>query len=164
MKRQFLEWLLDFALRHHPDVKRSRYLEYAKDEMKGAGLYDEDADYGDMLPKAVLRLLSIHAIESHSGGSHAMTSSIFKQVSNFRPLLPLTGHETEWNEVGPDTWQNRRCSTIFRDKNGNAHNIEGKIFEEPDGSRYTSRDSHVPINFPWAWREPEIVKVRPGGW
>jgi hypothetical protein len=46
-------------------------------------------------------------------------------------------------------WQNNRCCHVFKDNAGNAYDIDGKIFREPDGACYTSRDSRVPVTFPY---------------
>lgn len=161
LKRRLFEWLLDFALEHHPASQDSNYLSYGESEMKRAGLYDGDADYGGLIPTAVTRMLRIYAIEGHSGGSHGMVQSIFTRISSFRPLTPLTGDDDEWMEVGPNQFQNRRCSTIFKDgKDGKAYNIDGKVFVEPDGCAYTNIKSRVAVKFPWNWSAPKYVKVK----
>lgn len=47
------------------------------------------------------------------------------------------------------THQNKRCSHVFKDKDGNAYDIDGKVFREPDGCCFTSKDSFVPVTFPY---------------
>ena len=49
----------------------------------------------------------------------------------------------------------------FPDKSDNstAFNIEGKVFVDEDGLTYTSRESNVPITFPYEVPDkPEFVK------
>lgn len=121
---------------------------FAESEMKRAGLYDKDSDYGGMLAEAVMKMVKVFADEGHSGMSAPMAISIFQKVARFEPLTPLTGADDEWMEVGDDTFQNVRCSHVFK-KNGKAYDIEGKVFREPDGGCYTSGDSRVPVTFPY---------------
>lgn len=85
----------------------------------------------------------------------------------------LTGEDDEWVKVGEDTWQNKRCSAVFKGKDGQAYNNDGRVFWEwysspniDDGAPYksyfktyfTSRDSRVNVEFPWTQPdEPEYV-------
>ena len=64
--------------------------QFAIDEMKRAGLYDTDADYGGMIPEAVIALVKAHAQNDHSGGSHWLTLKIFNEVINYKPLTPIS--------------------------------------------------------------------------
>lgn len=91
--------------------------QFAIDEMKRAGLYDTDADYGGMIPEAVIALVKAHAQNDHSGGSHWLTLKIFNEVINYKPLTPISADPSEWMEVGNDSrgtcFQNMRRSTCF---------------------------------------------------
>lgn len=86
---------------------------HAEREMRLAGLYDEDADYGGMIPEAVMKLVCAHASEGHSGGSHGLSLSIFNRVINFKTLTPINSDPTTWCEVSPGTWQSNRQSSAF---------------------------------------------------
>lgn len=153
--------ILDYVLRNHPGARDSNIVSYAENELRLAGWYDKDAFYGDLMPKAVMRQARLFSIEGHSGMSAGLAMNLSKQVCMFRPLTPLTGKDDEWNEVGEGTFQNKRCSHIFKDADGRAYDIQGKVFQDPDGAHYTSRDSRVAVKFPWTWREPKIVKRKP---
>ena len=91
---------------------------HAEYEMRRAGLYDEDADYGGMIPEAVMKLVRALASEGHSGGSHALTMEIFNRVANFRTLTPITDDPEEWGTVEGAMWQNRRDSSFFSTDGG----------------------------------------------
>lgn len=121
---------------------------HAKKEMEIAGLFDKDSDYGGMLGDAVMKMIKVFADEGHSGFSAGMAINIFEKVARFEPLTPLTGADDEWMEVGTGTFQNVRCSHVFKE-NGQAYDIDGKIFREPNGSCYTSFDSRVNVTFPY---------------
>jgi len=126
-------------------------IEHAKQELKAAGLYDSDSDYGGMLAEAVMKLLEVHVEEGHSGASNSMVINLFSKLANQEPLGPLTGEDGEWGEPydHEGTRQNKRCSHVFMNADGSAYDILGKVFREPNGSSYTSADSHVPVQFPY---------------
>lgn len=121
---------------------------YARRELKAAGWYAEDAMYGDMIPEAVLELVRVFAGQGHSGMSANIVRGIFNKLAMWEPLVPLSGDDDEWNEVGPGIFQNNRCSRVFKE-GGEAYDIDGRVFREPSGSCYTSRGSRVAVAFPY---------------
>ena len=132
----------------------SSLVAFAKDELSRAGLFDKDSDYGGMMGDAVMKMVEVFAGEGHSGFSSGMAISIFEKVARYEPLTPLTGEDDEWMDIaeygdGSACWQNKRCSHVFKDKDG-AYDIEGKIFREPNGSCFTSYASRVPVTFPYS--------------
>jgi len=84
--------------------------------------------------------------EGHSCGSAPFGIAIFKKLANYEPLTPLTGKPDEWNETRKGSFQNKRCSHVFKDNDGKAYDIRGKTFREPDGR---CRDSRIFIEFPY---------------
>ena len=135
---------------------------FAKDELTRAGLFAKDSDYGGMLGDAVMKMVKVFADEGHSGFSANMAINIFERVARFEPLTPLTGGDDEWGEPfnGAGVRQNKRCSHVFKDVDGRTYDSQGRVFREPDGSCYTSKDSFVDITFPYT---PKIEYVdRPG--
>ena len=60
--------------------------------------------------------------------------------------------------IDDDTIQNKRYSPVFKNiKTGECYNIDGKVFEQ-NKMRFTSRDSIVPVTFPYTVPdEPELV-------
>jgi len=130
---------------------------HAKFEMLKAGLYDDDSDYGGMLAGAVTELMEVFEKQGHSGMSAARTVQLFQKLAMFEPLCPLTGDDDEWLEVADGIFQNKRCSHVFKE-NGEAYDIEGRIFREPSGVTFTSGDSRVPVTFPYT-PKTEFVDV-----
>ena len=131
---------------------------HAEKEMALA--WPEKEEMQDMVKANVLELLEVFSNQGHSGSSAPYVLWVFSKLANFEPLTPLTGDESEWMEVGDNTFQNVRCGEVFKTgKDGEACWINGKVFREPDGCTYTSRDSRVPVVFPWTKPEPEIVDV-----
>lgn len=133
-------------------------VEHAERELKAARVADDL--YGEDLPNAVIQLIKIFAEQGHSGMSAAATLSLFTKLANYEPLCPLTGEDDEWVDVsygGNPIWQNKRCSRVFKES-GRAYDINAIVFESPDGCRYTSKDSHQDITFPYT-PVIKIVKV-----
>lgn len=108
---------------------------HAEFEMRRAGLYDKDADYGGMIPAAVMELIEAHARQGHSGMSHYLVMDIFKKLVNFKPLTPITSDPEEWHDVseyggptGKPIHQSSRSSSLFS-------NDGGKTYYDIDGPR-----------------------------
>ena len=86
----------------------------------------------------------------------------------------MTGADDEWCEPYDDsgTQQNKRNSTVFRDVDGQAYWIDGRVFwnwysapdiynGEPYKVYFTSRDSRVDIEFPWVQPDKPIYVFEP---
>jgi hypothetical protein len=148
----------------------SNILHHAKEEFRAAGWTDAEGKFNDemqeMMCNHVLKLLEVFDEEGHSGSSAPYAVNMFKKLAMFEPLVPLTGEDWEWHETSRGTFQNRRCSHVFKDEDGRAYDIQGKVFYEwverplePDEkgypgmhkfkSSYTSRDSRVYVTFPY---------------
>ena len=89
-------------------------VDYAKQELKLAGLFDKDSDYDGMLGDAVLELVKVLAKQGHSGCSASMALAIFNKVASYKPLSPLTLKDDEWTDIGHG-FQNKRNSTVFKE-------------------------------------------------
>lgn len=143
-------------------------------EFNAAGWTDENGKFNDemqeMICKHVMKLIEIFEEEGHSGSTAPYAINMFKRLASFKPIAPLTGEDSEWHDVseysGKTTYQNKRCSSVFKEgKDGQAYNIDGKVFwewavyeGEPFKSYYSSRDSRVPVTFPYVVpEEPEYV-------
>lgn len=130
--------------------------EYAEQELK---LYFPDSKDDDEMDKViknhltedVMNLIKLFEIESHSGFSANVVLSLFERLSHWKPLTPLTGADDEWNDVDEETFQNKRCSSVFKDKEtGECYDIDGKVFSTDGGKTYyINKDSRVYISFPY---------------
>lgn len=129
-------------------------------EVEMALAWPEADDMQDLVKDNIRELLAVFAAQGHSGFSAPYVLAAFTKLARFEPLTPLTGEDHEWVEVGDSLFQNARCGEVFREgKNGEAYWINGRVFREPDGCTFTSRDSRVPVVFPWTKPAPEIVDV-----
>ena len=139
-------------------------VEFARDELTRAGMFDKDSDYGGMLGDAVMKMVAQFAEEGHSGMSASMAIALFKRVANYEPLTALTGADDEWIEYATGMWQNKRCSHVFKDStNGPAYDYEGIIFEDSDGSRWTNIESRAPVTFPYTPATRVVKRNANGG-
>ena len=134
--------------------------DFAERELDIIGMDDGDEMNGAMR-KHILHMVSEFSKEGHSGFSASYAISLLQKILNFEPLAPLTGEDWEWNNVsdvsGDTLYQNARCSHVFKNDEG-AYDINGKVFyewytNEETGekrkSHFTSKDSHVPVTFPY---------------
>ena len=150
-------------------------------EFRAAGWADENGIIQDEMQAAicehVLELLKVFRDEGHSGSTAPYTVNLFKKLALFEPIVPLTGEDWEWHDTG---WclQNIRCSHVFKQADrfdGQAYDSQGKVFfewverpldEDEKGypgtrrykSSYTSRDSAVPITFPYTPKTEYVEK------
>lgn len=129
---------------------------HALAEFRAAGWTDADGKFNDEMQedicKHVLELLKVFSDEGHSGSTAPYTVNLFKKLAMFEPIVPLTGEDWEWHEPSPGVFQNIRCSRVFKQAdrfNGQAYDIEGRVFREPTGACYTGAESRVPVTFPY---------------
>jgi hypothetical protein len=134
--------------------EHSNFIKHAKREFQALGYDLDDKEEGPnkWIMESIFELLRVFSKQGHSGDSAPYCISVFEKLARFEPLCPLSGNDDEWNEVGNGVFQNNRCSHVFKQAdrfNGQAYDIDGKVFREPDGCCYTSNESFVPITFPY---------------
>ncbi len=156
--QQFAFWLL------HKTVTESGYIKHFKNEIKLCGWTDENGNIEDDMQQLacsnVMDLLTVLSTQGHSGASYHYVVGLFTRASEFKPLSCLTGEPSEWNEVSGNSYQNKRYGSVFKDHiDGKAYWIDGFIFEDPEGSRFTNKHSREYINFPWYPKKPKIIHV-----
>jgi len=113
--------------------ERDSHVEWAEAELRRAGLFDEDSDYGGMMGEEVLRLVKAFSEAGHSGFSAGMAAHIFGLLAAWKPLTPLTGDPSEWMHIEVDvagndiTWQSRRNPACFsRDGGRTYYDVDAK--------------------------------------
>jgi hypothetical protein len=116
----------------------------------------------ELINDQILEIVLVFSTHGHGACSAPYASALIDRLLRFEPLSPLTGEDAEWNKIGEDTWQNRRCGHVFKDATGAACNIEGRVFVTPNGEPYTNRNSCVPVTFPYT-PKTEYVKVDADG-
>lgn len=136
------------------EPSESNLVRHAKMEL--AKQLQDPTSYDGMIAVAVVDLIKVFAEQGHSGMSAPCAVNTFALLAMYKPLGPLTGADDEWNDVGLfdgiAVYQNKRCSHVFKQAdrfNGQAYDMQGRVFRDPDGSCWTNADSCVPITFPY---------------
>jgi len=133
---------------------------HAKNEFEALG-WPGDDEMQKMVCENVIALLEEFSSQGHSGSSAPYILNLFGKLAAFKPLSDLTGADSEWVDVAEQDgtlYQNKRDGEVFKNDSG-AYWISGKIFRTPTGCTYTSKDSCVPVEFPWKRPKPEIIDV-----
>lgn len=127
------------------------------DELDRIGMTADGDEYNAMMRNHILHMVEEFSKEGHSGFSANYAINCLQKLLRFEPLSPLTGEDGEWNFVGDlgddPVYQNKRCSRVFKDKDGNCYDIDGVVYwqwvEREDGSKYKSYYSKggAPRNF-----------------
>ena len=151
----------------------NNFEKHAREEFRAAGWMDENGDIKDemqaLICANVLDLLNLFSKQGHSGTSAPYAINMFRRLVNFKAITPLTGEDWEWNHVADNLWQNKRCSSVFKNEKGEAHDIDGKVFWEwntsfedgkPYKSYYTNGGCHTPVTFPYSPPEKRIEEYR----
>jgi hypothetical protein len=139
--------------------RESNLVKHARREL--ALLGDQDDPMNAHMNRNLLSIVQAFADQGHSGFSAAYAIGALTKLLDFQPLTALTGEPGEWNEVGEDMWQNRRCSRVFSrtgTPDGYAYDIEGRVFVDPDGDAYTNRNSHVRVWFPYVPKTERVMR------
>lgn len=155
MRAWLLRQLLALVVRLVGDTNMIRH---AKMELR-ASLAQSTESPNRWMANDLVQLLAVLSAQGHSGGSIGWCVASFALLARFKPLGPLTGAADEWNEVGTGVFQNRRCGHVFKQADrfdGQAYDIEARIFREPSGACFTNADSFAPITFPYT---PQRVYV-----
>jgi hypothetical protein len=134
----------------------------AKEELKYLREDNNEPDeMQDWVEKNIIEIIEVFAKQGHSGSSAEYCIPIINRLLRQEPISPLTGNDNEWAEVSEGVYQNKRMSSVFKDKNqfsGQAYWLDGKMFSDNGGKTwYTNRDSWVTIEFPWNKPKSEYI-------
>lgn len=99
-----------------------RELDLILEEAKTDG-DEEDIRMQKIFNDGILKVVNAFADCGHSGFSASLAINYLDRLLRFKPLLPLTLEDTEWNEVGIQhngnnqvkVYQNNRASNVFKE-------------------------------------------------
>lgn len=149
----------------------SNLFKHAEHELDLIGLTEED-EYNGMMRKHILHMIKEFANEGHSGFSASYAISLLSRLLEYKPLSPLTGEDSEWTQVADGSsgmmYQNNRKFSVFKDADGSCYDIDAKVFwewyktEEGEAVKtyYTSRESSMPVTFPYVVPDKPIYEYR----
>ena len=105
-------------------------------------------NFGDEDTAVMLEILEKFFDQWDSGGAVWAVAPILQRLIAGKMLSPLTGQADEWVEVGENVFQNKRCSTVFKDPR--FHNGElAYDLDNPAGAR-------AAISFPYMPDRAEV--------
>lgn len=109
----------------------------------------------------IMQMVQVFADQGHSGFSANYAINLLQKLLRYEPITPLTGADEEWTKLDYNddtTYQNKRCPRIFKNADGKAYDVEGKIFSDDGGkSWYTCKDSRVYIEFPYVPKTEKVI-------
>jgi hypothetical protein len=138
--------------------------DHAENELNLIGMTEDSPDeMNRMMRKHIMHMIKEFSEEGHSGFSANYAIGILEKLLRFDPLTPLTGEDDEWVDVGygdgsTPHYQNKRASRVFKDADGSAYDIDGKVFwdwyTDPETgvkskSHFTCKESRVAVEFPY---------------
>lgn len=110
-----------------PDPE-SNLVTHARNELRLAGMFDPDADYGPELANHILEIVKLFSTGGHSGGSASITTAILERLLRFQTLTPINTDLDTWMEVGTDMWQSTRDPSYFSNNGGKTwYSLDEKI-------------------------------------
>ena len=105
---------------HESDKVSSKIVEFAYNELKNAGLFDENSDYNGKLGGDVLDIIKLFSSQGHSGQSAFVALSLINRLLSIKPLTeisePMIGDYIVYPKEGENTremWQLKRCPHIM---------------------------------------------------
>lgn len=142
----------------------SNAIEHFERECELIGWNDPKSDGYEMqqlMIKNVKDVLEVISEQGHSGFSINYFKNLLNNAIDFKPIRLLTGKDDEWNEVGSDTFQNKRCSSVFKEsKDSQAYYMDAYAFREnEDCSYYGTGASRKYIEFPYELEEKAYITL-----
>lgn len=123
-------------------------IEYAKSELARIPC-DEDG-MQEHMNSNILEMVRLFSEQGHSGFSAGYALSVLERLLRYKPISPLTGEDDEWREVCHGSWQNKRCSSVFKDSDGKAHDIDAIIVSDNGGiTWFSSGRFRKEVTFPY---------------
>lgn len=122
-------------------------IEYARSELDRLG---KDSDgMQDMINRDILEIIKIFENQGHSGFSASYAISVLERLLRFKPITPLTGEDDEWQE-SYNGWQNKRCSSVFKNPDGTCEDIDAIAVSDNGGiTWFASNRFRKQVTFPY---------------
>lgn len=137
----------------------SKFIEFATKELdlvlnqyeKGSVDYEKQK----VLNETILNLVKVYEEYKYEGYSKTLIINTVNRLFKYKPLTPLTGEEDEWEEEDTKletagTVINKRCPTVVKTVNGEAFDLESKIYSSDGGNTwYFDYNTEESISFPY---------------
>lgn len=138
-------------------LKESSMMRWAERELELAGYTDKGPDNPDTwMRKQVMETLAVFVSHENSGFSANVEMSIVKKLMAWKPLCPLKLDDSEWEKIGENTYQNKRCSAVFKEFGKIIYN--GAMSKMETGQIRYGSDKVVPNEKPTYWTGSIMVE------
>lgn len=121
----------------------------------------EEKEMQEYFSKQIVEIVELFSDHNHSGFSAKYALNILEKLLDYKPLKPLTGEDDEWVKHVDGTYQNKRCSHVFKGSdrfNGKPYTLYGKTFSYDGGETwFTNGNSFEEIEFPYVPKKPKRV-------
>lgn len=117
--------------------EESYFLQKSREELIKAKWFDKDGAYSGKVGEAVMELIKVFDKQNHSGMSAKVVANVFMRLVDHEPLTALTGADDEWNKSYFGSFQNKRCTSVFKSESGRITYNEALVFVEPNGVSFT---------------------------
>ena len=98
--------------------KENNLVNHAIDELTIAGYYDSTKEGPNKwIREQVIETIAVLASHNNSGSSIGLEISLFNKLAKFGIISPLTLSDDEFIEVSNNSFQNKRCSDVFKENN-----------------------------------------------
>lgn len=119
----------------------SNYVEHAKLEFEQIGYIPLDQEQEDgpskWVQENVIELLEVLSKQGHSGCSIHRCVEYFTKLALFKPLSPIQCSDNEWCEVSDNVFQNKRLSSVFKEKKGLPYYLHAIVWKDQHGYTFT---------------------------
>jgi hypothetical protein len=139
-------------------------IDYAEQQLKKAGLFDQDSDYNGMVGKAVLELIQTFSNQQHSGYSAPLVISLFDKLANFEPIAPIdnpmiTGAYEDISKYSDEpvgkSLQSTELSKLFSHDYGKTWYGLVEVFQGDGGCTYEKK---YITSFPFVYNKNDFRK------
>ena len=162
-KGRFIDDLDKAGLIEEVKEEKSNLVTFAENELNILINKCEDEEEKEMqklISKDILQVVEIFSKQGHTNSTANYAINIINKLLRYEPISPLTGEDDEWTKLDYSNdlkYQNKRCSHVFKNADGKAYDIEGKIFSEDGECWYTSKESFVFIEFPYIPKTEKVI-------
>lgn len=115
-------------------IAHSNICQHAIKELKLVGYGNGEGGPNDWMYQQVLEAVAVFSSHGNSGSSAPWEINLVQKLCNWDIISPLTFKDDEWNQISKDgTCQNKRKSSIFKEPDGNIHDIDA-FTKSPKGT------------------------------
>lgn len=125
-------------------------VEYANSEL--SKIVPVSDQIQEVVNKDILQLVELFESQGHSESSAQYVTICLERLLRMKPLTPLTGEDSEWDEVvgSSGLYLNRRCSSVVKESDGNCYDLDSVEVSHDGGDTWSYMKEFADIvQFPY---------------